>query len=280
MKRFAFISLLILEGCSMAVPEEADPQVLLAFQPVVCPMTKEAEHSEFTVGVSAWTLAEGESWEYEAPGQVYLSNSRVIPGQEDLWYLEDMGSWPSREERLSVIGYAPFEAASGCDAEFGVRFEDVNVLELDTALFYTEPQTDLIKTSSGGVVPLPMQQALCQMDFKVRTRVSAEEKITVRKITLDDACYTGDFRSLPDPQWKVSGMVSDVEFYQEKPRLMIPQCLNSPVTVEFEYTNPAGLSITQSLKTSLIEKELYPGMHYTYILSVGMDEVKFLLEIL
>ena len=127
---------------------------------------------------------------------------------------------------------------------------------------------------------MPLQNALCKLDFKVRSRVGLSEKVEIKRIILDKASYEGDFRSLPQPEWNPSGEVEDVEFVEDIPRLMIPQRLNSTVTVEFEYTNAAGLSIMQSLKTSVIEKELKCGHHYTFILSVGVDDVKFLLEIL
>ena len=280
MRRLAYILLLVLTACSMAVPDDADPQVVLSFQPVVSPMTKAVDMTGLTVGVSGWTMKHGLGWIYGSETEEFLTCSRVVPGPEEKWYLEDMKLWPSSRERLTVIGYAPYEQAQGCDEIYGVRFDDVNVLETQPLLYYTEPQADLVKTVSGGMVSLPLQHALCHMEFKVRSRVAPEEQVSVKRITLDSACYTGDFRSLPQPKWTASGLVRDVEFSVQQPRLMIPQQLSSSVTVEFDYTNAAGLAIPLVLKTAVMEKKLYPGQHYTFVLSVGVDDVKFLSEIL
>lgn len=280
MRGLAYIMLLVLTACSVSVPDDTDPDVILAFQPVVSPMTKGDGLADLSVGVSAWTLDKDLDWIYGCEAGEYFRDSRVVPDSDDRWYLEDRIIWPSKNERLTVIGYAPYEAAESCCSVYGVKFVNVKVLEDQTDLLFTAPVADADKHSSGGLVTLPLQNALCKLDFKVRSRVGLSEKVEIKRIILDKASYEGDFRSLPQPEWNPSGEVEDVEFVEDIPRLMIPQRLNSTVTVEFEYTNAAGLSIMQSLKTSVIEKELKCGHHYTFILSVGVDDVKFLLEIL
>jgi hypothetical protein len=62
---------------------------------------------------------------------------------------------------------------------------------------------------------------------------------------------------------------------------MLPQVLDTYVTVEFDYTTFAGTTITQTLKTTNpIKTALQPGRTYTYTLSVGIDDVLFLQELI
>ena len=63
--------------------------------------------------------------------------------------------------------------------------------------------------------------------------------------------------------------------------LMLPQALNTYVTVEFEYINFDGGTISQTLQTaSPLKTVLQPGYNYTYTLSVGIDDVLFLQEVI
>ena len=52
------------------------------------------------------------------------------------------------------------------------------------------------------------------------------------------------------------------------------------MTVEFEYTTAMQTSISQTLKTVAMSTELQAGRTYTYTLSVGADNLKFLQEII
>ena len=52
------------------------------------------------------------------------------------------------------------------------------------------------------------------------------------------------------------------------------------VSVEYEYRTASDTGFTTTLKTCALQTNLKPGRHYTYTLSVGIDDVKFLLEII
>ena len=122
--------LLVLTACSVSVPDDTDPDVVLAFQPVVSPMTKGDGLADLSVGVSAWTLDKDQDWIYGCEAGEYFRDSRVVPDSDDRWYLEDRMIWPSKNERLTVIGYAPYEAAESCCSVYGVKFVNVKVQSL------------------------------------------------------------------------------------------------------------------------------------------------------
>ena len=62
--------------------------------------------------------------------------------------------------------------------------------------------------------------------------------------------------------------------------LVIPQHLSGVFEVDFIYYTDAGTYINQTLSTRKVETYLEPGRHYSYTLSVGIDEVKFMLEVI
>ena len=61
---------------------------------------------------------------------------------------------------------------------------------------------------------------------------------------------------------------------------MLTQKLDTEVTVEYDYVTEAGTFITQKLKTTALQKALQPGKNYTFTITVGIDDVKFLVEII
>ena len=62
--------------------------------------------------------------------------------------------------------------------------------------------------------------------------------------------------------------------------LMVPQKLDTKISVEFQYTTFANTTITQVIKTVPMKTTLENGRDYTYTLSVGIDDVKFLQELI
>lgn len=295
MRRFAYIFLLTLTACSLAVTEDYDPEVALTFNPMSTPYTKSSSEvfpSDLVFGVSAWTVGRGVDWIYGCDVKPFVHQEKGVRSSEDSWRLEKTLLWPSVNESMTVVAYAPYSRAAGCSHEYGVRFEDVDVLEDQTDLMYTLPQKDMDKVSTGGIVPLPFLHALCRVDFKVKDRTSPGEQIIVKKIVLQSASFKGSFSSLPQPQWTVGTETSPVVFFDgslyssDNPvmagesLLMIPQRLRTAVEVEFEYVNAAGYSITQQISSPDMDTDLKPGKHYTYVLSVGVDDVRFMMEIL
>ena len=185
-----------------------------------------------------------------------------------------------------------FKAGVKVAIAIGDESTNVDVLEDQTDLLYTEPLADMDKTDCGGVVTVPFRHALCSMNFRVKNRVADNEKIIIKKIILDAARHCGDFRSMPDPRWTLDARTARFVFFEgdyqtgHQPSeigdniLMIPQALETPVTVVYEFVTHAGTSITQELKTTLLQKELLPGKNYTFTITVGIDDVKFLVEII
>lgn len=285
-------------GCTLNRQDDFDVDYVLEFQPAMY-MHLAAEGVERfpadqSFAVRAWALPEQDSWEYDAAGaEEFLPLTETVPMSDGrTWGCKTPVMWPTRHKRLTFYAYSPYSAGDDCDAVSGVSFMGMDVLNDDTDLLYTDPVTDVDKMDCGGVVALPFKHALCGMDFKVKNRVKDSERMIVRKITLESAYHKGDFRSMASPQWTLGqDMVPFVFFdgeYQTghlpsrigQRRMMIPQSLDSRVVVECEFVTEAGTRIVQRLSTVPLKTVLESGVSYTFTLSVGIDDVKFLVEII
>ena len=154
------------------------------------------------------------------------------------------------------------------------------------------PQADMDKVESHGLIVLPFKHALSQIDFKVKNRVTANEEIIIKSIKIDEVKYRGYFTSLPEPSWTTGQDTATLFFFEGSQATgtnpedigycwnVVPQVLDTRVTVEYEYRTSPTTGFTQTLKTCDLETNLTPGRHYTYTLSVGIEDVKFLLEII
>lgn len=279
-------------GCVNEEHERHDAVVALAFDPVMQVHVRSSAAPDETVspGVCVWSLAGGRTWLADrAAAEVYLPPARLVRNGH-FWQPETSVDWPSAETTLTCIGFAPFEAVTACDAERGVVFDGVDVTTDPGDLRYTEPQTDRMKSHNGGVVNLPLLPALCQVEFRIRSGGGYETSVYVRRIVLDAVVCRGTFRSLPEPAWKLSGASEALTLFEgellltDVPqtaviRRIIPQSLQSSVTVEYEYLTPTGDARLQQSDVSLpVTKNLRAGHAYTFTLAAGPDGVEVIPE--
>lgn len=277
-------------ACVKEDRERHDPIVRLAFEPVMHTRVRSAAGDAgdagdavgTSFGVSVWQLPEELAWETDQQSALPLLDAARLVRDGERWLPESGNDWPSNRYTLTCIGFAPYEAAAGCDATYGVRFEEVDTSTDPGDLRYTLPQTDLVKSHNGGVVTLPLVQALCEVDFRVRGVNGYEDtEVYVRSITLDNVGIRGDFRSLPAPTWTLRGNNAPLTLFEGEIRLeyapqetgstlrLIPQELNSTVTVEYEFLAPTGARLPQSDTTEPVERTLEAGRHYTFTLAVS-----------
>ena len=123
-------------------------------------------------------------------------------------------------------------------------------------------------------------------------QLNRPDKITVKSIVIDGVKHKGTFRSLPSAEWTLQEDKAPLTIFEGAyltsgvPEeigtiwLMVPQKLETTITVVFDYTTFANTTITQKIKTVPMTAGLSSGGDYTYTLSVGIDDVKFLHELL
>ena len=273
-------------SCSVDVRKDWDPDVELCFQPAMYMQVDGQELGDYPLneefGVSAWT---------EADGKAVTSDIRVLPG-EGSWSCEGGRLWPARGEKLGFIAYAPYGKASECSLEKGVRFDNVDVLKDQTDLLYTDIQGGLEKMECGGVATVPFRHALCQISFRAGSSKQPEERIVLKRISIEQVSHCGSFCSVSKPQWNITGDRKEVVFFEGsknvtsqpvsygKSLLVLPQELDTVISVEVEFFNADGTSINQTLKTVDIETALEPGLHYVYTLSLSFDRASVQTELI
>ena len=298
MKRFIIIlSALAAAGCTMNRQNLYDPEVGMAFQPAMLMHVAEDDAERYpadqSFGVSAWSLPDEKQWNGNSSEAVlFIDALEAKPIDELNWCCDENLVWPSVLENVTFLSWSPYSEGKGCDNEDGVRFEINDILTEQTDILYTDPLQDMCKIECGGIVTIPFRHALCQMSICVKNRVFETEKIIVKDVVMDRISGSGNFSSLRDPQWQTDEENVSVTFLNEpfqtgahpepagRKWLLIPQEINTPLTVEFSFTVETGETITQKLKTIPLKMRLDAGKSYIMTLSIGIDDVKFLEEII
>lgn len=286
----------ILVSCVKDNGDVVDYDVVLAFNPAIYSPVKTSMGGSYpegvAFGVTACSLPYGCCWaDNKGKGDGFLNNEKV-EFKDGRWLPQSNCNWPHVTRSLTCIAYSPYGAAEGCSLEGGVVFKDVNTVESQDPLLYTDPVTDLHKGLYGGVVSLPFKHALGSISINLKNLVDLSDTIKVTSVRLVDVKYKGSFCSLPAPDWTLEESKTELVFYEGvyastqsptrigKEYLVIPQILESCFEVDFSYHTSAGTYINQTLRTRKVGTLIEPGRDYIYTLSVGIDEVKFMLEVI
>ena len=303
------LTMLMLSACAWDAAQIHNPELRLMFQPdMLMHVASEGVGNfpeEQSIGVIAWKLQEGESWNEGAQdSEQYLTLCEACSRKVDitdmpshrtvsdvLWVIDSQPVWPDWDESLTFMAFSPYCAECGCDCTKGVTY-GTDIMQDQTDLLYTAPMADRQKLRDGWVVPLHFEHALCEISFRVKNRVADNESIKVRSISLDGVRHKGSFASLASPQWTLDESKTGLDIFEgefetgHEPEpigrtwLMIPQELETQVSVEYQYTTFADTYIVQNLKTVALKTRLEAGKSYVFTLSVGIDDVKFLTELI
>lgn len=286
----------MMASCVKDNEEIVDYDVALQFNPAIYTQAKAAFSGTYPqgvpFGVTASSLPVESSWEQAGAGAEAFLVDEKVSDESGKWLPQSKCNWPHVTRNLSVIAYSPYGAASKCSLTEGVVFNNVNTVEAQTDLLYTEPVTDLHKGVYGGVVALPFKHALSTINVKIKNLVDSMDQIVIKEIRIPEIRYKGTFKSFPQAGWELEEDLTQLTFYSgshdstQAPTpigstfLIIPQQLDTHFEVDFNYYTQAGTYLEMSLSTRDVETMLLPGRSYTYTLSVGIDEVKFLLEVI
>lgn len=281
-------------GCTSDEVQDYNPELRLMFQPdmymQVAHDSVECFPANETFAVQGWKLSQAQTWKNDAENATVFLPVSEAKRKGALWAVDDNLLWPDYDESLTFIAYAPYRATCRLDVENGVSYT-TDILQDQTDVLYTDPHADRRKLEDGWVVPMYFKHTLCRVDFRIKHRVDVDEKITVKRIVLDKVRHRGTFRSLASPQWETEEDDTSLTFFEGSREIqalpdtigrywmMIPQPLDTSVTVEYEFTDPYR-TLQKRVQTVPVRTLLESGRTYTYTLSVGMNDVRFLQEIL
>lgn len=286
----------IMASCVKDNGDVVDFDVPLVFEPALHEAVRGSQAGTYSgsvpFGVSAAILDLGGVWEYDSPkAEVFLFNHKVEQ-VGDVWLPQNKCNWPHISKTMTVMAYSPYGAAAECNFTDGVVFSNVNTLELEHPLLYTNTIENLRKDVYGGVVAVPFKHALSSISIKLKNLVDVQQRIVVSAVRFNGVKYKGGFRSMPRAEWELQDDVAVLDFIDssfetsQSPEhageqfLVIPQQLSGVFEVDFIYYTEAGTYIYQTLSTREVGTYLEPGRNYSYTLSVGIDEVKFMLEVI
>lgn len=240
----------------------------------------------------AFSLPRGNKWDtFKPDAQPFVTRKQFVGNVTDsLWYCSGNIVWPY-SKALTLIAYAPFEASGDYDENKGIVFESYNVLEKPYDLLYTEYQKDQLNDNNRLSVQIPFEHALCKVDIKTRTMMSASYEVKVKKIVFAGLKYRGTFNSHPNPVWYADSATTDMVLYESEtgwtlpennekivagtPRYMIPHTLNANIQVTVEISGPVIAPVTKTLTTTAVSVTWAPGKYYTYTLEISPESIKF-----
>lgn len=303
---FIFVAMLLLAGCTIEAPIVYDPELRLVFLPEVYRHLTDEDETVYPETQDFYVCAWSEDKEWLELSRAYsqevviTDTLRKTQATDVLWAFGQNVMWPSKNQPLSFSAYSPCDEQCAVSQDKGVQWS-TDVLQEQVDLLYSHVEVDRRGNVDGNVVHLPFSHALCQLRFRVKNRVdntgaldplNRPDKITVNKITIDGVKHSGSFCSLPSPQWTLDDDKAPLPVFEGTYQtagvpepigtawLMVPQEFDTAITVDFCYTTFANTTITQVIKTVPLKTRLENGRDYIYTLSVGIDDVKFLQELI
>lgn len=237
------------------------------------------------------TFSEEESfsvWAMTPEGERFMDGKEVTFDGEK-WSAAEPCYWPEATS-LRFVACSP----SGC----GMTLEDDGRLVVEDfepdryleGLYVSEPTEAL--TSEDGTVHLNFRKATSTVDFRVANGLNQVTFVKLEKIVLCGVRTKGNFDSSAEPQWSVSGELSDITVYDSSvygikddvgrdPEFfgravdMIPQQSRPRVKVVYSFMNSDSEWLPgQENMTGELEARWEPGRHYTYTLTLTETIVK------
>ena len=246
-----------------------DPDLPLSFDPSL---------NLETFGAKAWMYPEGGT---PSEGAVFLDDIRIVHN-DGRWVPQEPVLWPAKDQSVCVLAYAPYGMASGISPDRGIEFNGIESGNVTEELLYGDPVRDLSKKGMG-VIPVTFHEALCHVDFRMRTDAFPVEKVELKALRVLSLGTKGDFRSLPDPQWTLSATPIEVTLAEGSFLLkgepivicerypLIPQRISTAFEADIDYTDTNGLTSHWTVATNPLEKNFVPGRSYTVDLSFTVE---------
>lgn len=208
-------------SCSKSVVRNSEQERELAFEVIVAASTRSslAQDSDYpadgSFAVWALSLPEGMSFPADAlKARETVSGVRVIHDYGRRFKPEQTLMWGGYGERMSFFAVSPYGRATGFDTADGITVEDYSCEE-GGGLLFSRDLFNLGKDNNFGVVQLQFHRALALVRFNMQSSLPSGCTIVVRKLTLEGVRKSGDFRTLPAPEWDCSGREGeDMTFFE------------------------------------------------------------------
>lgn len=194
---------------------------------------------------------------------------------DGIWRSEREHLWGSDDSMMSFFAISPSDVPASFSRDKGVCVNGFDIsasapdLKFATLTGVRKPQADL-PTS------IVFQSALCDVEFRAKSVASDDISITITKVTLSDVVTTGDFCTLPSPEWTLGtkkielvvfeGNILLTEDAQSLGEVMsvIPQNLKPRITLRYNFDSGMGgvikdidVEINRDFKWRVGKKRVY-----------------------
>lgn len=194
---------------------------------------------------------------------------------EGIWRSEREHLWGPDDSTMSFFAISPSDVPATFSRDKGVCVNGFDIsasapdLKFATLTGVRKPQADL-PTS------IVFQSALCDVEFRAKSVASDDISITITKVTLSDVSTTGDFRTLPSPEWTLGPKKTELVVFEGNVLLtedaqslgevmsVIPQNLKPRITLRYNFDSGMGgvikdidVEINRDFKWRVGKKRVY-----------------------
>jgi hypothetical protein len=284
----------LLTGCVLGHNQQTDEPVELRCRAIMSLNTRaQAFDKSFPVdadlGVWAFALPREKEWEIFQPDAETLAANIRMEHNEALWVPQTPLVW-DYDKQLTLIAYSPFEVQASYSPLHGIVFDIYDTEESpNTPLLYTDFVADQKVELNCAGVTLPFYHALSKVDVKIKTVLTNDNAVVVKKIYLEQIHTEGTFFSHPTPEWVTTSGRRDVTLYEdeggwslpakndtameESARLVMPQSGATRLVVVADVLRAGMYYPNQEFVTDQIKIFWEPGKYYTYSLVIAHDSL-------
>ena len=275
--------------------KEYIPDVYLSFDPIVVANTRLADAGAYPqdqpFSVWAYSLPDGKSWKEDMDQLSPVMENVTISYANGEWLPQSSYSWPQKCG-LTFYACSPQNINAAFTFEEGITLKNFDTNSAIVPMF-TYPVQSGDRLLSSGCIALPFVRTLTKLEFAIRTIVTSDSVMILKKLYLDDIAYKGDFQSLPYARWNThnermcmefcdSSMRVNVNTCKVGERLVMPQLVRSSVNAIIDIYDKEGNVIVTDRKISSepLNKALKVGKYYTYTLNLSTRSMTFTTDIL
>jgi len=194
---------------------------------------------------------------------------------EGIWRSEREHLWGPDDSMMSFFAISPSDVPATFSRDKGVCVNGFDIsasapdLKFATLTGVRRPQADL-PTS------IVFQSALCDVEFRAKSVASDDISITITKVTLSDVVTTGDFFTMPSPEWTLGAKKTELVVFEGNVLLtedaqslgevmsVIPQNLKPRITLRYNFDSGMGgvikdidVEINRDFKWRVGKKRVY-----------------------
>ncbi len=229
--------------------------------------------------VWGYTLPEKKNWNDDFGKASAVFEGETFSCSGGYWKSASDYMWCNKNSRMSFFAVALADANVTFSKDKGITitgFKAENPLESSQPTVEFATLCDVRKPVADVATGIAFSNALCEVEFWAKSVASDDIKLTVTKLTLSDVGTEGDFHSLPEPEWTISGDRKDVTVFDGNVVLgedakplgtvltMIPQKLKPTITLQYSFDSGTGgeikdidLEIDRTMKWAVGKKRIY-----------------------